>query len=505
MFEGLATLSAFHLLRPYWLLAIVPMVWVWWTIRFRPDGQRSEESPIAPHLLKALTRTSARQKRITAVDTVLVAFCFVALSVAGPTWSKKQNPFAPPTPPAVVVVEVSQSMLAKDIQPSRLERAKHKIRDFTELRAGAPTALIAFAGSAHVVLPLTDDPTLFIPFLEGLDPEVMPKPGQRVGEALELADALLREEQNFGAVVVFADGIGPAAVEIVRAMAEREDRVLAALPLSETESSSFRDFATVSLTPDNRDMKRLESRISAAYQSSLVGDDSESWDDRGWLFLWPALIITLLWFRKGWTMRWAAQALVLLFVLNSPANACAETWQDAFVTYDQQGRYAFEHKDFESAARFFIDPIWKGLALYNLGKYEEAAKSFAELDTAQANYNRGNAHVKAGDYVLAIEAYETVLKIDPSHDSTQRNLQVARAILAKLTKDREESGLGDQQEIKADEVKFDKQAERGKETKMVGGDKMKLESAEKWMRTVNTEVKDFLALKFAEDYARRSK
>jgi Ca-activated chloride channel family protein len=503
MFEGMAFLSVFHFLRPYWLLAIVPMVWVWWRVRFRPDGERSEESLIAPHLIKALTRTSARQKRITAVDSVLVAFFFVALSVAGPTWSKKQNPFAPPTPPAVVVVEVSQSMLARDIQPSRLERARHKIRDFAELRAGAATALIAFAGSAHVVLPLTDDPALFISFLEGLDPEVMPKPGQRIGGALELADKLLQEEHNFGAVVVLADGIDPADQEIVRAMAKREDRVLAALPMSKTESSSFRDFATVSLTPDNRDVKRLESRISAAYQSALVGDDSESWDDRGWLFLWPALIITLLWFRKGWTMRWAAQASVLLFIWSMPANAYAETWQDVFATYDQQGRYAFEHKDFNNAARFFIDPVWKGIALYNLGKYEEAAKSFAELETVQVNFNRGNAHVKAGDYVLAIEAYETVLKKDPSHDSAQRNLKLARVIFAKLTKEREESGHGDQQEIKADEIKFDRQAERGKETKMVGGDKMKLESAEKWMRTVNTEVKDFLALKFAEDYARR--
>jgi Ca-activated chloride channel family protein len=286
-------------------------------------------------------------------------------------------------------------------------------------------------------------------------------------------------------------------------MAKRNDRILAALPLSKTESSSFRDFATVSLTPDNRDVKRLESRISGAYQSSLVGDDSESWDDRGWLFLWPALIITLLWFRKGWTMRWAVQASVLLLVFHIPSNAFAETWKDVFATYDQQGRYAYEHQDFESAAQFFIDPAWKGIALYDLGKYKESAQSFAELETPQAHFNRGNALVKAGDYALAIEAYEAALEKDPAHDSAKRNLQVARAILARVTREREQTSLGDQQEIKADEVKFDKQAQRGEEIKMVAGDKMKLESAEKWMRTVNTEIKEFLSLKFAEDYARR--
>ena len=503
MFEGMAFLSAFHFLRPYWLLAIAPMLWVWWTVRFRREGEGSEESLISPHLLKALTGKTAHRKKLTAVDSVLIAFCFIALSAAGPTWSKKQNPFAPPTPPAVVVVEVSRSMLAKDIQPSRLERAKHKIRDFAALRAGAPTALIAFAGSAHMVLPLTDDPTLFIPFLEGLSPDVMPKPGQRIGAALELADELLRKEQDFGAVVVLADGIDPADGEIVRSMAKRKDRVLAALPLSATESSSFHDFTTVSLTPDNRDVKRLESRISVSYQSTLVGDDSESWDDKGWIFLWPALFIILFWFRKGWTMRWATGAAILLLSWNMPSNASAETWRDVFATYDQQGRYAYEHNDFERAAQFFIDPMWKGIALYSLGKYKEAALSFAELETPEAHFNRGNALVKAGDYALAIEAYEAALEKDPSHDSAQRNLHLAKAILAQVTREREQTSLGDQHEIKADEIKFDKQAERGEEIKMVAGDKMKLESAEKWMRTVDTEIKEFLSLKFAEDYARR--
>ncbi len=505
MFEGLEFLSVFHFLRPYWLLVILPMVGVWWMVRFQTKGDRREKNIISPHLLKALTPQAARQKKLTAVDAVLVAFCFLSICASGPTWSKKQNPFEPPTPPAVVVVEVSQSMLAKDIQPSRLERVKHKIRDFTALRAGAPTALIAFAGSAHIVLPLTDDPTLFVPFLEGLDPEVMPKSGQRVGLGLELADSLLSAEQKFGAVVVFADGVDPVDREIVDAMAKRQDRILAALTLSDDESSSFRDFETISLTPDNSDMKRLERRIAGAYQSSLVGDDTESWDDKGWLFLWPALIIILFWFRKGWTMPWALQWSVLLLVWILPANASAATWKDVFATTDQQGRYAYEHKDFERAAQLFTNPMWKGIALYRLGKYEEAAQSFAELESAQAHFNRGNALVKAKAYALAIEAYEDALKKEPSFEAAQRNLQVAKAILAELTKARKEGSLGDQSEIDADEIKFDKQAKEGKEVELSASDKLKIETAEKWMRTVETEVKDFLKLKFSDDYARREK
>jgi Ca-activated chloride channel family protein len=149
--------------------------------------------------------------------------------------------------------------------------------------------------------------------------------------------------------------------------------------------------------------------------------------------------------------------------------------------------------------------MWKGIALYRLGKYEEAAQTFAELETTQAHFNRGNALVKAKAYALAIEAYETALKKEPSYEAAQRNLQVAKAILAELTKARKEGSLGDQSEIDADEIKFDKQAKEGKEVELSAGDKLKIETAEKWMRTVETEVKDFLKLKFSDDYARREK
>merc|ERR1711960_14392 len=103
-------------------------------------------------------------------------------------------------------------MEASDVAPSRLERGKQKIRDFLDLRAGARTALVAYAGTAHAVLPMTEDPQVMVPYLEGLSPEVMPREGAVAGEALALAQAMLSEEGAPGGVLFVTDSIDPADV-----------------------------------------------------------------------------------------------------------------------------------------------------------------------------------------------------------------------------------------------------------------------------------------------------
>ena len=107
----------------------------------------------------------ARNKRL------IVLIC---LALAGPTWQREPAPFADDTAALVIVVEVTPTMLAQDVQPSRLERAALKIHDLLALRRGSVTALVAYAGSAHLVLPLTQDGDLITEFAAQLDPSIMP-------------------------------------------------------------------------------------------------------------------------------------------------------------------------------------------------------------------------------------------------------------------------------------------------------------------------------------------
>ena len=166
-------LEAFHFIRPVVLLLVPLVVALWWWVRATRTRRDVPGEGIAPHLRAALTVGAHGGGRVTAIDTVAAMLLLVVVGAAGPTWSRMPDPFVAQSAPMVVVLKVAPSMEEADVAPSRLERAKQKIRDLLDLRAGARTALVAYAGTAHVVVPMTEDPGVMVPYLEGLTPEVM--------------------------------------------------------------------------------------------------------------------------------------------------------------------------------------------------------------------------------------------------------------------------------------------------------------------------------------------
>ena len=223
---------------------------------------------------------------------------------------------------------------------------------------------------------------------------------------------------------------------------------------------------------------------------------SGKWDDRGWILAWPAMLLTLLWFRRGWTMRWSVILVVALTAApNDPAHAGGIA--DWFLTADQQGRLAYDQKEFDKAANLFEDPIWKGHSLYRVGKYAEAAGVFGRLQTAEAAFAQGMAHVKTREYREGIAAFEKALERDPDYPAASRNLEIASAILEYVERVREQSDTGEESGIGADDVVFDNESDRGAETTIDASSKMKMDTAEQWMRTVDTRTEDFLRTRFA--------
>lgn len=170
----LELLQPFHFLRPLWLLVIPGALLLWWLTRKRLATPPPWAQQIAPHLLVHLTIRAGSRGRILPVDLVALALVIGGLAASGPAWRPVPNPFVSETAPLVVALELSETMLATDIQPTRLERAKMKVVDLVSRRTGAHTGLIVYAGSAHVVLPLTDDPAIMAPFLESVSPSIMP-------------------------------------------------------------------------------------------------------------------------------------------------------------------------------------------------------------------------------------------------------------------------------------------------------------------------------------------
>ena len=178
MTEGLSIMAELHFLRPGWLALAPAALLVWWLVRSRATAGRAAPKGVAPHLARALTVGEAQPRRLLPVDGVLAVLLLLALGAAGPTWTHVPNPLVAQTAPLAVVISASESMSIQDVAPSRMERARQKVLDLVTRRSGARTALLTYAGTAHRVVPLTEDPVVLAPFIAGLSPEIMPEPGE---------------------------------------------------------------------------------------------------------------------------------------------------------------------------------------------------------------------------------------------------------------------------------------------------------------------------------------
>jgi Ca-activated chloride channel family protein len=509
-------LTYFHFLRPGWLSLVPIVMLLWWRVRARRNRRPDPPSGLAPHLAAALSVGRQRHFRILAIDTVAITLVLTSLAVAGPTWSRVPSPFATQTAPLAVALSTATSMLAADVAPDRLERAKQKLLDLLDTRAGARTALIAYAGTAHRVVPLSEDPSVVKPFIEGLSPDIMPVEGANATAALELASFALEDEVVPGAILFILDEFDGADMPAFERHAEKGGASIVFLTIGSSDTTlalldRVPGSSVVSLTPDASDVRRVERRVAAAYRDALANDDRQQWEDRGWMLAWPAALLTLVYFRRGWTIS-IGLFVSLGFALTAPAPANADHFATQtvdrvaawFLTADQRGRLAFEAERYEEAAETFEDPMWKGYALYFLGHYDEAAATYARLTTADAAVGEGLALVKARKYRPGINAFEKALERDPNHVQAAHDVEIARAILGYLEALREATGTEEGSEG-ADEIVFDKESQSGKATAMGARDQMKIESAEQWMRTVETRAADFLSIRFALEAAKEGR
>lgn len=327
-------IDLFHFLRPIWLIALPVIGLTWWLVRRRGASQARIGDLVAPHLRDALTINRDVRKGLRAVDGISIALVAAALAAAGPTWSKQASPWFAETAPLVIAFEVSDSMRSNDSQPTRLDRARFKVMDLVAARTGSRTALIAYAGSAHIVVPPSKDADVLKPFLESLDPAIMPAPGSRASEVLPLAKTLLGDQARAGTLLFVNDGFDADDIAAFAEYAGQADTPsLAALVVGT-------DAGGVALMPDGSPVMaaaggRLDTsidtdslrRIAAEANVSVVragtgdadirqlmrtiqsnlqqADDPDAqWRDQGWWLLWPAALLALLWFRRGWTMQW---------------------------------------------------------------------------------------------------------------------------------------------------------------------------------------------------------
>ena len=208
----------------------MPALLLWLESRRSADTTRRWARVIDPDLLKLLVVGGSSRWRIAPHDLLLAGGIVAALAVAGPTWQREPSPFADAEQPVMLVLKVTPTMMTSDLAPSRLERARQKIADLLKAHDGMPAGLIAYSGSAHLVLPPTPDREIVLSLAHALSPEIMPREGDQLDEAVALADRILKEGGQGGSILVLADTVptGPGssrcAVHAARHAARADDR-----------------------------------------------------------------------------------------------------------------------------------------------------------------------------------------------------------------------------------------------------------------------------------------
>lgn len=299
-----------HFLRPLWLLALLPALLLCWSAYRRQDPYLSWTRFIDPHLLEHLLVDKNRQRHLRPVHVLFVIWLLASVALAGPAWQREPSPFADDAAGLVVLLKVSGTMNGTDVQPSRLERAKHKIRDLLALRKGAATGLIVYSGSAHLVMPLTKDGGIINAMIADLTPDLMPVNGDALAAAIKKAGDLFEKSNTSGSVLVMADTVSPAQV----AALAQDDMALpvqflgiqspaAKMDDGIKQAAAKLNGAAVKMTVDQRDVDEIAGRAKTEFKNLSSSQEGERWRDAGYGLLPLIALCCLMWARRGWVVR----------------------------------------------------------------------------------------------------------------------------------------------------------------------------------------------------------
>lgn len=522
MSEGWAAL---HFLRPQWLWLVLAVPVIYLSFRIRDNVSSRWKRYIDPELLDHLIVARKRRWRFRPIHMISLLIILGAVAIAGPAWKREQPPFTEDKAPLVIALDLSETMNAIDLDPTRLERVKLKLRDLLKVRNGGRSALFVYANTAHMVLPFSTDNSLFDLYLSSLSTSLMPSQGKDTAKALRAIDDFLKDESVPGTILFVTDGIEPQALPAFRQFATQQDnqndilvlgvgtskggpvrtagngflndrtgrRVYAKLDVNALRSLSRIDISATTLTVNDDDIQWIQRRAQHHLESIQQKDSKTRWIDEGYWLTIPIAAIAVFWFRKGWTVRWSSAAIVF-FILPPSGIPSNFSWLDLWLTHDQQGRYYFQKGDYQRAADKFDDPLWRGLSFARTGQYDNALNAFALSDSAEGWYNQGNALAHLGKYPEAVEAYHQALARRHPWPEAQENLALVQSLIPKAKdKDKEQ-----EQEIPPnlppDQMKFDNKAKKGTKVQAPFDPK---KMADIWMRNIQTTPADFLRRRFA--------
>lgn len=472
-----------HFLRPQWLWALIPAAVIYGLIRSIKHRQNQATNMINDVLYNYLTQGGSQTQSTQRLWPLLLGAVLAIVAMAGPTTQKIPKPIYDIAQAKVIVMDMSLSMRATDIAPDRLSRMSYKAIDLINANNGGEIGLIAYAGDAFVISPITTDGTNLNALIPGLRPEIMPEFGSEPELALEKA-ALMLEQAGYlnGDIIWFTDGVDydqmPGLTSLLQSMPHRVSILSVGTPdgapikltngqllkdssgaivIPRLDNASLQTLAGITngaftpITADEQDIKIIMQvadtlLADATKLNTLQGDD---WYELGPYLLLPVIFIVLLYSRKHWVLLLTIVLLPLCgLTLQQPAFAQAMPQKSsadlpsppsselnavqsirtpldflppALQNNNQKGLRAFQNGDYATSQSLFTDPEWQAQAQYAQGEFAEALAHFAQTDDALSQYNAGNSLAKLGQYDKALEAYQRANSLDSDFIEAQEN------------------------------------------------------------------------------------
>ncbi len=456
-------MSDFVFLSPLWLLALIPLGGlVLWLSR-----RAKNQTLIAPHLASALGLASPKSQR-GALHLLGLCWLIAVTALAGPSFEKQPRPSYSNSSARVVVMDMSLSLHATDIKPNRLAQARYKVLDLLKGWQEGSTALVAYAGDAYTVSPLTSDSATIANLVPNLSPEIMPFPGANAASGVKLAIEMLKNAGlNRGDIILLADDLDSSESKAIRALLDGTNWTLmivgigtqAGAPIPLDDGSLLKtdagqtvvaktDFAAMQslasavngvFTPyraDGSDVERIlaqtrgEKPVTGSKNAQTISDQVNNGYWLVVLLLAPALLL----FRRGFVF---VALLGLALGLHTP-TAEASPW----LNRDQQAMQAFEQKDYQHAAEQFSDPQWQGIARYEAKDYQGAIDALSQVakPDSRTQYNLANAYAQAGQLEKARDLYQQLLQTEPDNADAKHNLQVVEQALKQQQQQKSSQG-----------------------------------------------------------------
>ncbi|KAF1691973.1 VWA domain-containing protein [Pseudoxanthomonas koreensis] len=429
--SGWLQLPELHFQRPMWLwaLLLVPLLWLLWR-RHRQQGWRDVvDAHLLPHLVEP-----GRSRAGLRVAGVSLALALAIVALSGPGWRQEERPHWESRAPLVIALDLSSSMLTPALPPARRAQARAKIDPLLRERQGGEVGLVAWAGDAYTVAPLTADAGNIALFLDALQPDVMPEDGHNIERAITHAATLLHQAGFERGDILLVTGEADAAAGNIAAAVAGQGYRVSVLGLGSPVGAMYRDAGDVVRTArlDESSLRALAAAGGGRYATLGVDQDDlhalgvldpasevanerdggeRVWLDQGYWLLLPLLLLAALAFRRGAGVL-AALPLALLLSLPAPAQAQAVGsagdgwWRRA----DQQAQKQLE----------------RGVDAYRDGDFAAAGEAFAGATArgAEAEYNLGNALARQGRYDDAIAAYDRALAQTPAMEDAIANRRI---------------------------------------------------------------------------------